>query len=143
MKGPIRLGQRAPRLNRQTLEGGIRVPFAVQWKGKLPAGKVYDQPVIPRPPADRPGGRRRQAVARLAGGSTASTCCRFCRAEDAGKPHDYLLLAFCARNGQIRQDDWKAGAWPTTTPPPDQPGQPHTDKGGRLAALAQLERRHR
>jgi arylsulfatase A-like enzyme len=29
-----------------TLEGGIRVPFAVSWKGKLPAGKVYDQPVI-------------------------------------------------------------------------------------------------
>jgi arylsulfatase A-like enzyme len=31
---------------RQTLEGGIRVPFVVQWKGKLPADKVYDQPVI-------------------------------------------------------------------------------------------------
>jgi arylsulfatase A-like enzyme len=30
----------------QTLEGGIRVPFLVQWKGKLPAGKTYDQPVI-------------------------------------------------------------------------------------------------
>ncbi|WP_290794936.1 sulfatase-like hydrolase/transferase [Flavihumibacter sp. UBA7668] len=27
-------------------EGGIRVPFAVQWKGVLPAGKVYDMPVI-------------------------------------------------------------------------------------------------
>ncbi len=31
---------------RQTLEGGIRVPFVVSWKGKLPAGKVYDHPVI-------------------------------------------------------------------------------------------------
>jgi len=26
-------------------EGGIRVPFLAQWKGTLPAGKVYDQPV--------------------------------------------------------------------------------------------------
>lgn len=31
---------------RQTLEGGIRVPFVASWKGKLPAGKVYEQPVI-------------------------------------------------------------------------------------------------
>jgi arylsulfatase A-like enzyme len=31
---------------RQTLEGGIRVPFLVQWKGHLPAGKLYHQPVI-------------------------------------------------------------------------------------------------
>jgi arylsulfatase A-like enzyme len=30
----------------QTWEGGIRVPYLVQWKGKLPAGKTYDQPVI-------------------------------------------------------------------------------------------------
>jgi arylsulfatase A-like enzyme len=29
-----------------TWEGGIHVPFIVQWKGRLPAGKVYDQPVI-------------------------------------------------------------------------------------------------
>jgi arylsulfatase A-like enzyme len=26
-------------------EGGFRVPFAVQWKGTLPAGTVYDRPV--------------------------------------------------------------------------------------------------
>ncbi len=26
-------------------EGGIRVPYMVQWKGHLPAGKVYDNPV--------------------------------------------------------------------------------------------------
>ena len=31
---------------RTTLEGGIRVPFVLSWKGKLPAGKVYDRPVI-------------------------------------------------------------------------------------------------
>lgn len=30
----------------QTWEGGIRVPYLVQWKGTLPAGKTFDQPVI-------------------------------------------------------------------------------------------------
>ncbi len=27
-------------------EGGIRIPFIIQWKSYLPQGKVYDQPVI-------------------------------------------------------------------------------------------------
>jgi arylsulfatase A-like enzyme len=27
-------------------EGGIRIPFVAQWKGRIPAGKVYDKPVI-------------------------------------------------------------------------------------------------
>lgn len=31
---------------RTTLEGGVRVPFVLNWKGTLPAGKVYEQPVI-------------------------------------------------------------------------------------------------
>jgi arylsulfatase A-like enzyme len=30
----------------QTWEGGIRVPYMVQWKGRIPAGKTYDNPVI-------------------------------------------------------------------------------------------------
>ncbi len=30
----------------QTWEGGIRVPFMMQWKGRIPAGKVDDRPVI-------------------------------------------------------------------------------------------------
>jgi len=30
----------------QSFEGGIRVPFLVQWPAKLPKGKVYEHPVI-------------------------------------------------------------------------------------------------
>jgi arylsulfatase A-like enzyme len=29
-----------------TSEGGVRVPFCAQWKGKIPAGSVYERPVI-------------------------------------------------------------------------------------------------
>ncbi|MDO8542089.1 MAG: sulfatase [Opitutaceae bacterium] len=29
-----------------TFEGGPRVPFMVQWKGRIPAGKTYDLPVM-------------------------------------------------------------------------------------------------
>jgi arylsulfatase A-like enzyme len=29
-----------------TFEGGTRVPFIAQWKGKIPAGKTYDLPVM-------------------------------------------------------------------------------------------------
>jgi arylsulfatase A-like enzyme len=30
----------------ELLEGGIRVPFLVQWKGRIPAGRTCNQPVI-------------------------------------------------------------------------------------------------
>src|SRR5262249_10244049 len=46
---------------RTTLEGGIRVPFVISWKGKLPAGQTYHQPIIQLhilPPAPAPAGRR-------------------------------------------------------------------------------------
>ena len=45
---PNREGGNAPLRGgkHQTFEGGIRLPFLAQWKGRLPAGKVYAQPVI-------------------------------------------------------------------------------------------------
>lgn len=38
--GPLRGGKGS------LYEGGIRIPFLVQWKGTLPAGRTYDRPVI-------------------------------------------------------------------------------------------------
>ena len=38
--GPLRAGKGT------LFEGGIHVPFAVQWPGHIPAGKVYEKPVI-------------------------------------------------------------------------------------------------
>jgi len=37
---PLRAGKGSP------WEGGIRVPFAAQWPGRIPAGLTYDRPVI-------------------------------------------------------------------------------------------------
>src|SRR5260370_25121429 len=63
MKGTTINGSRNTPLRgskRTTLGGGVRVPFVVQWKGRLPAGKVYEHPVIqpdilpPPPAAGRP-----------------------------------------------------------------------------------------
>lgn len=31
---------------RQLLEGGVRVPFVIQWKGHLPGGQTYNHPII-------------------------------------------------------------------------------------------------
>jgi arylsulfatase A-like enzyme len=38
--GPLRGSKR------QTWEGGIRVAFAISWKGHLEGGRVYDEPII-------------------------------------------------------------------------------------------------
>jgi arylsulfatase A-like enzyme len=49
MKGTAINGSRNGKLRgskRTTLEGGIRVPYLVSWKGKLKPGAVYEEPVV-------------------------------------------------------------------------------------------------
>ncbi|HTD65324.1 MAG TPA: sulfatase-like hydrolase/transferase, partial [Candidatus Limnocylindria bacterium] len=89
----------------QTWEGGIRVPFLAQWKGKLPAGKVYQQPVIQLD-------IHATALA-LAGVSTAANpkldgvnLLPFLTGENKGVPHDALYWRF-GQQLAIRKGDWK------------------------------------
>ena len=88
-----------------TLEGGIRVPFVVSWKGKLPAGKLYDQPVIQLdilPTALAASGIETKADWKLDGVNLLP----YLKEERVGVPHDVLYW----RLGQqmaIRQGDWK------------------------------------
>lgn len=93
----------------ETYEGGPRVPFLVQWKGKLPAGKTYDLPVMnidvmptvlaaagrPVGPTDKNGGRIDgvDLVPHLSGAAS-------------GRPHETLFWRF-GKQWAARQGDWK------------------------------------
>jgi arylsulfatase B len=86
-------------------EGGLRVPFLVQWKGTLPAGTVYDRPVcavdvLPTATAAAgialPADRTRDGVDLLP----------FLSGRNAARPHDTLFWRM-GRWGALRQGDWK------------------------------------
>ena len=97
--GPLR-GYKA-----QTWEGGVRVAWFAQWKGKIPAGKVDDRPVIQ---LDIP------ATALAAAGVEAQPDWKiegvnllpFLTGEKTGAPHDALYWRF-GQQIAIRQGDWK------------------------------------
>jgi len=88
----------------QVLEGGIRVPFMVQWKGRLPGGKVYDQPVIALDV--------HPTVAAAVGASVADSkldgvdLVPYLSGTKKGVPHDRLFWRF-GEQSAIRMGDWK------------------------------------
>jgi arylsulfatase A-like enzyme len=90
---------------RTTLEGGIHVPFVVQWKGTLPAGAVFDRPVIQLdilPTALAAAGVEARPDWRLDGVNLLPHL----RGETATAPHESLFW----RMGQqmaVRRGDWK------------------------------------
>lgn len=94
-------------------EGGIRSPFLIQWKARLPAGKVYRRPVIQLdffPTVLAAAGAAPSAEANLDGVNLLP----FLTGEHEGRPHDvlYWRFNFPARQPQkhkwaIRQGDWK------------------------------------
>jgi arylsulfatase A-like enzyme len=90
---------------RTTLEGGIRVPFLVRWSGKIPAGKVYDQPVIQLdilPTVLAAAGILAAEGEPLDGIDLLP----FFTDEKSGSPHDALFWRF-GRQMAVRMGDWK------------------------------------
>ncbi len=88
-----------------TWEGGIRVPMFVQWKGHLPAGKVYDQPVIQLdflPTALAAAGVEVPSAAKLDGVNLLP----YLDGQQTGAPHENLYWRF-GQQMALRSGDWK------------------------------------
>jgi arylsulfatase A-like enzyme len=94
---------------RTTLEGGVRVPFFVSWPGRVPAGKVYEEPVIQLdvfPTAMKAAGAEVPADAKLEGVDLLP----YVNGENAETPHDALYWRF-GQQMAIRKGDWKLVAY--------------------------------
>jgi arylsulfatase A-like enzyme len=88
-----------------TWEGGIRVPFLVQWKGRLPAGKRYDHPVIQLDiftTALAAAGAEAQRGEKLDGVNLVP----FLEGKDTAPPHAALFWRF-GEQMAVRMGDWK------------------------------------
>lgn len=89
----------------QLLEGGIREPFMIQWKGHLPAGKVDDRPIIQLdilPTALAAAGLPMPAVAKLDGVNLLP----YLTGAKDGPPHDALFWRYDGQHA-VRMGDWK------------------------------------
>ena len=89
----------------QTSEGGIRVPFAIQWKGKIPAGKVDDRPVIQLdflPTSLAAAGVEVDPAWKIDGVNLLP----YLKGEKAEAPHEALFWRF-GQQIAIRKGDWK------------------------------------
>ncbi len=90
---------------RTTLEGGIRVPFVLSWKGSLPEGVVYEQPVIQLdvlPTVLAAAGVKALPDWKLDGVNLLP----YVKGEFSGTPHDALYWRLGEQTA-IRRGDWK------------------------------------
>ena len=88
-----------------TLEGGIRVPFVVSWKGHLPAGEVYDPPVIQLdflPTALAAAGVEAKPEWKLDGVNLLPHI----KGQASSGPHDALYWGSMGQTA-VRKGDWK------------------------------------
>lgn len=90
---------------RTTLEGGIHVPFLIQWKGHITPGTVYDKPVIQldiQPTALAAAGVEAKPDAKFDGVNLLP----FITGQASGVPHETLYWRLGEQNA-IRHGDWK------------------------------------
>jgi len=90
---------------RTTLEGGVRVPFLIHWKGKIAPGTVYHQPVIQldiQPTALAAAGIEVQSEWKFDGVNLLP----YLQGKADQVPHDTLYWRLGDQNA-IRQGDWK------------------------------------
>ncbi|APW62137.1 sulfatase [Paludisphaera borealis] len=109
---------------RTTLEGGIHVPFVASWKGKLPAGKVYDQPVIQLdvlPTALAAAGVPPQPDWNLDGVNLLP----YLTGAETKAPHDTLFWRL-GDQAAIRRGDWKLVRYDATLDTPGATSNPRT-----------------
>lgn len=87
----------------QMYEGGIRVPFMMQWKGKLPAGTQYDAPVSSM---DIFATASAVASAKMPGQVEGVNLIPWVTQQKDGRPHETL---FWRQGGKtaLRHGDWK------------------------------------
>ncbi|MBI3879236.1 MAG: sulfatase-like hydrolase/transferase [Verrucomicrobia bacterium] len=89
----------------QTWDGGIRVPWMMQWKGKIPAGQVDDRPIIQldiHPTALAAAGVTAKPEWKLDGVNLLP----YVTGEKSSAPHDALYWRF-GQQVAIRMGDWK------------------------------------
>jgi arylsulfatase A-like enzyme len=89
----------------QVYEGGVRIPFLLQWPGHVPAGKVYEQPVIALdifPTVVTAAGGRIPGDRVMDGVNLLP----FVTGESAGAPHERLFWRYGEQHA-IRQGHWK------------------------------------
>lgn len=86
-------------------EGGVRVPFLMQWKGKFPASKVDDRPVIQldvQPTVLAAAGVEAKSDMKFDGVNLLP----YLVGEKKDAPHDALFWRFGAQRA-VRKGDWK------------------------------------
>ncbi len=87
-------------------EGGIRVPCAMRWPGKIPAGRVYDEPLMTIDLLPTVASWIGAPLPTNAIDGKDISDCLFAVGE-AKSPHDNILLYSGSELQAIRSGDWK------------------------------------